>query len=62
MKHCLKRKYVWELLLNDGQISTMAEDYYIDESFCRNDEGNINLFLNKILISSHKLICIKQFF
>ncbi len=32
------------LLLNDGQISTIAKDYYQDESFCRNVEGNINLW------------------
>lgn len=33
-----------ELLLNDGQISTVAKDYYQDESFCRNEEGDINLW------------------
>ncbi|MCB4807538.1 DUF3871 family protein [Tamlana sp. 62-3] len=33
-----------ELLLNDGQISTVAKDYYLDDSFCRNDDGNINLW------------------
>ncbi len=33
-----------ELLLNDGQISTVAKDYYQDESFCRNESGDINLW------------------
>jgi hypothetical protein len=33
-----------ELLLNDGQISTVAKDYYLDDSFCRNDNGDINLW------------------
>jgi len=33
-----------ELLLNDGQISTVAKDYYLDESFCRNTNGDINLW------------------
>jgi len=33
-----------ELLLNDGQVSTVAKDYYQDESFCRNDNGDINLW------------------
>ncbi len=33
-----------ELLLNDGQISTVAKDYYQDESFCRNEDGDINLW------------------
>lgn len=32
------------LLVNDGQISTIAKDYYQDESFCRNEQGNINLW------------------
>ena len=33
-----------ELLLNDGQISTIAKDYYQDERFCKNEDGNINLW------------------
>lgn len=33
-----------ELLLNDGQITTVAKDYYHDESFCRNENGDINLW------------------
>ncbi|NVN19443.1 DUF3871 family protein [Muricauda sp. HICW] len=33
-----------DLLLNDGQISSMAKDYYLDESFCRGEDGNINLW------------------
>jgi hypothetical protein len=33
-----------ELLLNDGQISTVAKDYYLDDSFCRNGNGDINMF------------------
>ena len=33
-----------ELLLNDGQISTIAKDYYQDESFCKNADGSINLW------------------
>lgn len=32
------------LLINDGQISTIAKDYYKDESFCRNADGDINLW------------------
>lgn len=31
-------------LLNDGQVSTIAKDYYQDERFCKNAEGNINLW------------------
>lgn len=33
-----------ELMLNDGQISTVAKDYYLDDSFCRNEKGDINLW------------------
>jgi len=29
---------------NDGQFSTIAKDYYHDESFCRDDTGNIDLW------------------
>ncbi|MCO6147379.1 DUF3871 family protein [Flavobacterium sp. NRK1] len=29
---------------NDGQFNTIAKDYYQDESFCRDDSGNINLW------------------
>jgi hypothetical protein len=33
-----------ELLMNDGYISTIAKDYYKDESFCREENGDINLW------------------
>jgi hypothetical protein len=33
-----------ELMLTDGQISTVAKDYYLDDSFCRNDNADINLW------------------
>lgn len=33
-----------ELMLTDGQISTVAKDYYLDDSFCRTEEGDINLW------------------
>jgi hypothetical protein len=32
------------LQLNDGQLNTIARDYYQDESFCRDSAGNINLW------------------
>jgi hypothetical protein len=40
----LDKLQIPELILNDGQISTVAKDYYQDESFCRNDDGDINLW------------------
>jgi len=39
-----ERSNIPELQLNDGQVSTVAKDYYQDESFCRNDDGGINLW------------------
>ncbi len=33
-----------ELLMNDGHVSTIAKDYYNDESFCREENGDINLW------------------
>lgn len=33
-----------ELIFNDSQFSTIAKDYYLDESFCRDSTGNINLW------------------
>jgi len=33
-----------ELLLNDGQIGAISKGYYEDENFCRNDNGDINLW------------------
>lgn len=33
-----------ELMLTDGQISTVAKDYYLDDSFCKTEEGDINMW------------------
>lgn len=44
-----------ELLLNDGHFSTIAKDYYQDESFCRNTNGDINLWeFYNLLTGSNK--------
>ena len=32
------------LSFNDSQLNTVAKDYYEDESFCRNEDGGINLW------------------
>lgn len=45
--HYLPKKekaHIPELLLNDSHFSTISKDYYIDESFCRDQNGNINLW------------------
>jgi hypothetical protein len=39
-----EKSQIPELMLNDGQISTVAKDYYLDDSFCRNENGDINLW------------------
>ncbi len=33
-----------QFTFNDGQLNTVAKDYYEDESFCRDENGNINLW------------------
>lgn len=33
-----------ELTFNDSQFTTIAKDYYQDESFCRNEDNSINLW------------------
>jgi len=44
-----------ELLLNDGHFSTIAKDYYQDESFCRNTNGDINMWeFYNLLTGSNK--------
>lgn len=44
-----------ELLLNDGHFSTIAKDYYQDESFCRDGNGEINLWeFYNLLTGSNK--------
>ncbi|NVJ85784.1 MAG: DUF3871 family protein [Algoriphagus sp.] len=39
-----QRKAIPVLEFNDGQFNTIVKDYYKDESFCRNDSGEINLW------------------
>lgn len=51
-----------QLLLNDGQVSTIAKDYYQDERFCKNEEGNINLWnLYNLFTSANKSSYIDTF-
>jgi len=51
-----------QLLLNDGQISTIAKDYYQDERFCENQDGNINLWnLYNLFTSANKSSYIDTF-
>ena len=44
-----------ELLLTDGHLSTVARDYYQDESFCKDINGDINLWkFYNLLTGSNK--------
>ncbi len=38
------KKEIPDLHLGDSQITTVARDYYKDESFCRNGDGDIDLW------------------
>ncbi len=50
------------LQLNDGQISTIAKDFYQDERFCKNENGNINLWnLYNLFTSANKSSYIDTF-
>lgn len=39
-----EKRDIPQLLLNDGQISTVAKGYYQDENFARNEDGSISLW------------------
>jgi hypothetical protein len=39
-----QKKSIPLLDFNDGQFNTIVKDYYQDESFCRNESGDINLW------------------
>lgn len=38
------KKSIVPIPINDSQISSIAREYYQDKSFCRNDNGDINLW------------------
>jgi hypothetical protein len=38
------KKQIPPLLYTDTQLSSVAKDYFQDNSFCRNDAGDINLW------------------
>ncbi|HJU45463.1 MAG TPA: DUF3871 family protein, partial [Chitinophagaceae bacterium] len=50
------------LLLGDQQMSTVVRDFYRDESFCRNEDGTINLWrLYNLFTGANKSTYIHQF-
>jgi hypothetical protein len=47
---------------SDSQVSLVVKDYYSDESFCRNDLGNINLWkLFNLFTGANKMSYIDNF-
>jgi hypothetical protein len=56
------RKDVTPLLLGDTQLTSVVKDYYRDESFCRGEDGNINLWrLYNLFTSANKTSYIDTF-
>lgn len=56
------RKDITPLLLGDTQLTSVVKDYYRDESFCRGEDGNINLWkLYNLFTSSNKTSYIDTF-
>lgn len=52
-----------ELVFNDGHFNTIAKDYYQDNSFCKDDSGNINLWnLYNLFTQANKSSYIDTFF
>jgi hypothetical protein len=56
------RQSIDPLLLGDSQLNMACKDYYRDNSFCRDQEGNINLWrLYNLLTGANKSSYIDQF-
>ena len=50
------------ILLGDQQIGTVVKDFYKDDSFCRDDQGNINLWkLYNLFTNANKSTYIDNF-
>lgn len=57
-----RKKELIEFPLVDSQVSTITKDYYQDKSFCRNDNGDINLWkLFNLLTNANKSSYIDTF-
>jgi hypothetical protein len=58
----IEKSLLPELMLNDGHINTVAKDYYQDESFCRNANGDISMWeFYNLLTGSNKTSYIDTF-
>jgi hypothetical protein len=56
------KKEIPALTFNDSQFNTIARDYYMDDSFCRDSSGEINLWkLYGLFTGSNKSSYIDSF-
>lgn len=57
-----QRKNIPSFPLSDGQVNLVVKDYYTDDSFCRNEIGNINLWkLYNLFTGANKMSYIDNF-
>jgi hypothetical protein len=57
-----QKKTIDPLLFTDTQLTSVARDYFQDESFCRNESGDINLWrVYNLLTGANKSSYIDQF-
>ncbi len=56
------KKEIPQLMFNDCQLNTVAKDYYLDKSFCRSSNGEIDLWkLYQLLTGANKSSYIDSF-
>ncbi|WP_026461225.1 DUF3871 family protein [Adhaeribacter aquaticus] len=57
-----EKKHIPTLLYGDSQLNSVCQDYYKDVSFCRQEDGNINLWrLYNLFTGANKSTYIDQF-
>jgi len=57
-----QKKVIVPIPINDSQVSAIAREYYHDKSFCRNNQGDINLWkLYNLFTGSNKTSYIDTF-
>lgn len=57
-----EKKDLPQFALMDSQVNLVVKDYYSDESFCRNDLGNINLWkLFNLFTGANKMSYVDTF-
>ncbi len=57
-----QKKHIPPLLFTDTQMGAIAKDYYQDKSFCRNEQGDINLWrMYNLLTGANKSSYVDSF-